>query len=145
MIDGLRKAHILVIEDNPADVVLLRFALESAGVDCALTVLDDGGEALEFIERKESVTGMEVPDLVVLDLNLPKTDGIEILEAMRNTVAFADIPVAVLSSSSSPRERARMEGFRVARYMTKPPDLEEFMQIGLIVRDLLNDIAARSG
>jgi two-component system, chemotaxis family, response regulator Rcp1 len=132
-----RKACILVIEDNPADVALLRLALENAELDCDLTVLEDGGEALAFVREPGSATRASKVELVILDLNLPKNDGLEILEAMRASEAFSQIPVAILSSSSSTRERARMEKFSVNRFITKPADLEEFMKIGLSVKELL--------
>ena len=136
--DG-RKVQVLVVEDNPADVELLRWALGNAQVDCDLTVIDDGGEAMAFVQQRGKYLDTRTPDLAILDLNLPKYDGIEILEAMRANQAFAGVPVAVLSSSSSPRDQARMEAFRIDRYITKPPDLDEYMQIGHIVKQLLEE------
>jgi two-component system response regulator len=136
---GSNKPHILVIEDNPADVDLLRYALQEANVDCEVTVIDDGGDALALTRRQGKFAGMPAPDLVILDLNLPKNDGIEILEAMRRSVPFADVPIAVLSSSSSPRERAKIEKFAVCRFITKPPYLDEFLAIGTAIKELLAD------
>jgi CheY-like chemotaxis protein len=132
-----RKLHILVVEDNPADVELLRWALESAKIDCDLTVIDDGGEALAFVQNRGKYLHSPPPDLAILDLNLPKYDGIEILEALRGNLAFASVPVAVLSSTSSPRERAKMEAVGIDRFITKPPDFDEYLEIGLIVKSLL--------
>jgi chemotaxis family two-component system response regulator Rcp1 len=134
---GNGKAQVLVVEDNPADVELLRYALDSAGVDCDLTVIDNGGDALAFFQQRGRYSTSAPPDLTILDLNLPRYDGIEILEAMRANRTFADVPVAVLSSSSSPRERAKLEAFHIGRYITKPPNLDEYMRIGLIVKELL--------
>jgi CheY-like chemotaxis protein len=133
------RLHVLVIEDNPADVELLRWALEGADVRCELTVIEDGGEALAFIQQRGKYAGRQAPDLTILDLNLPKYDGIELLEAMRANNAFTSVPVAVLSSSSSPRDRARMEPFNIGRYITKPPDLDEYLQIGFVVKELLRE------
>jgi two-component system response regulator len=129
-----RKAHILVIEDNPGDVDLLRMALESAGVDCLLTVIEDGGEAIAMLTQEQHAPP---PDLVILDLNIPKSDGIEILEAMRGAPRSANVRVAVLSSSSSPRERARIKTFGVDSHIIKPSDLDEYLRIGLILKALL--------
>jgi chemotaxis family two-component system response regulator Rcp1 len=134
---GSRKFHLLVVEDNPGDIALLRLALEDAQLDCELTLIDDGSDALAFIERRGKYADLPAPDLAILDLNVPKCDGLEILEAMRANRAFADVPVAVLSSSSSPRDRAQMEVFRIGRYITKPPDLDEYLKIGQIVKELL--------
>ncbi|HWF10204.1 MAG TPA: response regulator [Bryobacteraceae bacterium] len=133
------KAHVLVVEDNPADVELLRYALGGAGVDCELTVIDNGGDALAFFEQRGVYANSTPPDLAILDLNLPRYDGIEILEAMRASRKFADVAVAVLSSSSSPRERARIEAFHIARYITKPPNLDEYMRIGFVVKEMLGE------
>jgi two-component system response regulator len=132
------KPRVLLVEDNPGDVDLLRLAFSNAGLDCELTVLDDGGEALAFVRQDGKYAGVSVPDLAILDLNVPKNDGLEILAAMRANPKFAELPVAVLSSSSSPRERAAMEHFHIRRFITKPSDLEEFMRIGSIVKELLD-------
>jgi chemotaxis family two-component system response regulator Rcp1 len=134
---GERKVQILLVEDNPADVDLVRRALRSAELNFELAVIEDGAEALAFVRQKEKEAGAPTPDLVVLDMNLPKNSGLEILEAMRTNRVFAGVPVAILTSSSSPRERTKMEGLRVGRYITKPPDLEEFLRIGLIIKALL--------
>ena len=129
------KIRILLIEDNPTDVELFRRALSTAGLMFDLTVLEDGAEALDLLRRSDSEGFL--PDLVVLDLNLPKHDGVEVLQAMRATTRYTAVPVAILSSSSSPRERARIEPFRVSRYITKPPDLDQFMKIGFTVKELV--------
>jgi len=131
--------NILVVEDNPADVDLLRMALSAAELDCNLTVIDDGGDALALV--RQHMDGNEVPDLAILDLNLPKCDGLEVLEAMRSNPQLTEVPVAILSSSSSPRERLRMQAFRVGRYITKPPDVDEFLRIGSIFKELLAETA----
>ena len=139
MIDGLggRKARILLMEDNPADVELLRRAFRSADLDCELSVIEDGAEALAFVRQEGKYAAAELPDLVVLDLNLPKYDGLEVLEAMRASPAFAEAAVAVVSSSSSPREQEKARQFRVERFITKPSDLDEFLRIGVILKSLL--------
>lgn len=132
-----RKAHILVVEDNPGDVDLLRMALEAAEVDCRLTVIEDGGDAMAFLLGEGQYVDAPVPDLAILDLNVPKSDGLEIVEAMRAAPRSANVRVAVLSSSSSPRERARIDAFGVALYITKPSDLDEYLKIGSILKAVL--------
>ena len=136
-------ARILLVEDNPGDVELLRLALKRAGLDCELMVLDDGAEALALVRQQGKYAGVPVPDLAVLDLNVPKYDGVEILEALRANPAFAEVRVAVLSSSSSPRERANIEKYHISRYITKPLDLDEFLRIGEVLKELLTDGASR--
>lgn len=132
-----RKVHILLVEDNPADVGLLRLAFKAAQLDCDLTVLEDGAEALLFIRHREDPGEASIPDLAVLDLNLPKNGGLEVLEAIRANSAFSGMPVAILSSSSSPRERAKIEEFGVDRFITKPLDLDGFLGIGSTLKSLL--------
>ena len=129
---------ILMIEDNPGDVELFRFALEHAKLNCELIVISDGGEALALIEEDSSPT-REMPDLVLLDLNLPKVGGREILTAMRSGTAFVSVPVVIFTSSSSRREREELEPLRVARHITKPSDLDEFLKIGAVVREVLEE------
>jgi CheY-like chemotaxis protein len=77
--------------------------------------------------------------LAIVDLNLPKNDGIEILGAMRRSDSFATVPVVVFTSSASPRDRARMEAFHIARYLSKPNDLEEYLAIGSSIREVLEE------
>jgi CheY-like chemotaxis protein len=136
-VDAEDRFHILVVEDNASDVDLLRLALEKEGIKYELTVIDDGGEALDLVRQRGKYSHAARPDLMLLDLSLPKNDGAEILEALRANPAFAGLKVAVLSSSSSPRDRARLERFGISRFVTKPADLDEYLKIGEIVRQLL--------
>lgn len=135
------RYKILLVEDNPNDVELLRMALREAQVDCELTVIEDGGEALAFVKQQAAPDAR--PDLAILDLNLPRRDGVEVLHGMRANPLFSDVPVAVLSSSSLPRERARVEALHIRRYMLKPSDLEEFLKIGGAVKELLAETPRR--
>ena len=137
------KARILLVEDNPGDVELIRMALKKAEIDCELTVVNDGAEALALVRQQAKYANVPAPDLAVLDLNVPRYDGVEILEALRANPAFADVRVAILSSSYSPRERASSEKYRISRYIIKPLDLQEFLQIGVILKELLADCASR--
>ena len=132
-----RQPHILVIDDNPGDTQLLRMALENAGVNCQLTELDNGRDALDFIGRCGRFADAPAPDLVVLDLNLPRNDGLEILEALRASENFPEVPVAILSSSSSTRDRSKVLALQVKRFIVKPPDLDAYMKIGATLAELL--------
>jgi CheY-like chemotaxis protein len=134
-----QKVRILVIDDNPADVELLRYALRHAGVTCDLTVIATGDEAIEFVQQRGKYPDTSAPDLAVVDLNLPRYDGIEIIGAMRRNPAFATVPVAVFTSSSSPRDRAKIEALKVCRYITKPSDLDEYLRIGSAIKQLLDE------
>ncbi len=103
------NTRLLLVEDNPADVELLRYVLDQAGVRCDWTVLVDGEEALALVQQRGRYLNAPVPDLAIVDLNLPRYDGMEILAAMSANRAFAEMPVLVMSSSSSPRDRAKIE------------------------------------
>jgi two-component system, chemotaxis family, response regulator Rcp1 len=123
---------ILVAEDNPADVYLLREALnrESIGRSVELMVVSDGEQALEYVQRLGRCSNAVVPDLVVLDLNLPKSDGSDVLRCIRQTPAYAGIPVVVLTSSDSPRDRKAIESLGANAFITKPSDLDAFLALG---------------
>ena len=129
--------RILLLEDNSADVYLFRMALTAAGLNFELTVIEDGGSGMAFVRGDGEYTDSPAPDLAVIDLNLPKNDGIQILEALRASERFSDMPVVVTSSSASPPARLKQDDLRVARYITKPPDLEAFLGIGLALKEIL--------
>src|SRR4029077_15364649 len=116
--------RILVIEDNPTDVILLREALREHDVRCELDVRDDGEEAFEYFS---SVPAPSTPRLVILDLNLPKRDGIEVLTKYRSTPSLAAMPVVILTTSDSPREQHRAKALGVTAYLRKPADLIGFL------------------
>ncbi len=136
--DHGHKAHILVIEDNPSDVELLRMALRHAGLDCELTIIDDGADALALVSRQVPAPDADL-DLAIIDLNLPKHGGEEILQALRANPTLSHLPVAILTSSSSARDRLGIHRLRVGRYIVKPPDLDAFLKIGFTVKELLSE------
>ncbi|HEX5043404.1 MAG TPA: response regulator [Candidatus Polarisedimenticolaceae bacterium] len=128
--------RIVLVEDNPGDVHLLRMALRQAGLVCDLRVLEDGAEAMR-LARREAPYHDAVPDLIVLDLNLPKHDGLEVLAALRADPVLSAVPVVVFTSSTSSRERARVEALGAARFLAKPPDLDAFLAVGDVLRSML--------
>jgi CheY-like chemotaxis protein len=130
-----RPIRLLVAEDNAADVYLLKVALEEKGVAFTMDVLSDGAEAMA---RVAAPLEAEPPDLVLLDLNLPKHDGREILAAMRANPGFRDVPVAVLTSSESPRDRTDAQRLGATIYLRKPSDLDEFLRLGDVIRRLVS-------
>ena len=139
MIGDNPKPWILMIEDNPGDVQLFQLALSDAGLDVELTVKLDGEEALGFIQSSPGDPGnAAVPDLIVLDLNLPKYDGLSLLETIRSGSRFEKAPVIVFTSSFFPRDRARVETLSVTRYLLKPTDLEEYRRIGDTITGILS-------
>jgi CheY-like chemotaxis protein len=129
--------EILLAEDNPADVYLIREALREHGVDAAMRVASDGGEVLRMISSEQAPAEAEHLGLIILDLNLPRHDGTEILQRLRETTAFSHIPVVVLTSSDSPRDRLVAHSLGVTRYLRKPSSLEQFLGLGAVFKDLL--------
>ncbi len=132
-----RKFHILLVEDNAADVYLFRQALKAAGIDFELTVIEDGADALAFARQQREYAASPIPDLAVLDLNLPKSGGASVLEAMRQSKDLERVPVFILTSSAGPLEQASTWELGVERFITKPLDLEDFLQIGQVVKEVL--------
>jgi CheY-like chemotaxis protein len=124
---------ILLIEDNAADVYLVEQALQAHHVEAPLTVLRDGEQGLRFIEAVESGL-MECPALIVLDLNLPKVPGHQILARMRSTSTCSKVPVIVLSSSKAPADTQESKRLDVQRHIQKPATFDEFMQIGAVFK-----------
>lgn len=135
-----QQVRILVVEDSEPDVLLVREALERAGLEVDLQVLDDGEKAIEFIEGLERNETSPRPDLVLLDLNLPRMSGSQVLKRLRRSVACGEIPVAILTSSDSPRDRAEAIQLRATRYFRKPSRLAEFLALGQVVRELLQEL-----
>jgi two-component system, chemotaxis family, response regulator Rcp1 len=132
------KARILLAEDNPADVYLIERALRLHGVRFQLELAESGKDALKLLSRYSDSGGATEPQLIVLDLNLPQHDGVEILRHVRQMDVLRDIPVVVLTSSDSPRDHIQSLECGASRYLKKPSSLEEFMAIGGVLKDLIS-------
>lgn len=130
-------ARILVIEDNGSDVFLLERALKKQDFPFELIHLPNGGEALAFIRRQGAYAQAAIPNLIVMDLNLSKYTGEDILREIRAAEHLAGVPVCAWSSSQSRRDQSRLTGLGVARFITKPAGLDQFMEIGKGIKDLL--------
>ena len=129
--------EILLADDNPSDVYLIREALREHAVECRLRVASDGRDVLGILAGGGRETDAGNIDLIILDLNLPRHDGIEILQRMRETEWMGRVPVVVLTSSDSPRDRLMANQLGVTRYLRKPSSLEEFLGLGAIFKELL--------
>jgi CheY-like chemotaxis protein len=124
-----KPIRVLLVEDNPGDADLTRETLEAGKLKLQIDVVVDGAEAVDFLLRRGRYTHVELPDLVVLDLNLPKLDGRQVLEEIRKDAAAAMVPVVVLTSSDAERDVARSYQLGANCYVTKPVDLAAFQSI----------------
>lgn len=129
-----QPARILLVEDSPYDAYLVETALKAHQINYELTRHEDGENAIVAIESDPTLR----PDLVLLDLNLPRREGFEVLRAIRAHPALVDVPVCVLTSSEASRDRQRIDLIGVERYIHKPPTLERFIStVGQAVREML--------
>lgn len=136
--------EVLLADDNPSDVYLIREALREHSVDCALRVVSDGREALGIVASDAGAADTSGIGLIILDLNLPRHDGIEVLRTLRESGRMKGVPVVILTSSDSPRDRVQADELGATRYLRKPSSLEEFLNLGAIFKDLLNQNEAMS-
>ena len=132
-----RPYHILLAEDSAADVGIVRIALRDENLDHVLYVARDGEEAIAFIEKADNDAKVPGPDLLLLDMHLPKYDGEAVLKRLRSTERYAQIPVVVMTSSDAPQDHDRAQRHAALFYFRKPSRLEEFIQLGVIVREIL--------
>jgi DNA-binding response OmpR family regulator len=131
------SARILVIEDNGSDVFLLERALNQQDFRFELIHLLSGGQALAFIRRQGNYSHAEIPNLILVDLNLSKYTGEDILHEIRSASHLGGVPVCVWSSSRSRRDEALLKELGVTQFITKPSGLDQFMEIGKTIKDLL--------
>lgn len=128
---------VLLVEDNPADVGLVRYALAEHGIRYELVVIRDGEQALQFIEKVDAGS-QPCPELIILDLNLPKTNGREVLQRMRESPVFEEVPVVILSSSDATKDKQETAALGASRYIRKPSNLDDFLKIGSVLKTLLH-------
>jgi len=130
------RAHILFVEDNKADIFLVEEALLMHGVDASIHTVMDGEAAIRYISRAE-VDEVPAPQLVLLDLNLPKKSGQDVLAYIRGSQKFADLPVLIVTSSDAQIDRTRTSNLGASGFFKKPSSYNEFLDLGKLVKDLL--------
>jgi CheY-like chemotaxis protein len=129
MSDIHELVQILLVEDNPGDVRLTREALKEAKFRNKVEVVGDGVEALAYLRQQGQYSGAMRPHLIMLDLNLPRMDGREVLAAIKKDADLRRIPVVVLSSSEAETDIARAYELHANAYVTKPVDIDHFLQV----------------
>ncbi len=124
-----RPMEILLVEDSLSDAALTMNALEQGGVKHRMTLIRDGEEALEFLRRKGKFARAPRPDLILLDLNLPKVDGREVLAEVRGDSGLSSIPVVVITGSKEYEDELRSQQLAVESFLTKPVDMPKFLSL----------------
>jgi chemotaxis family two-component system response regulator Rcp1 len=135
----MRKVRVLLAEDNPGDVILVREAFARHKLPHELQIAADGEEAMDFVMQMEKPGQPPCPDILLLDLNLPKIDGHEVLREFRKHPACATTPVIILSSSDRPADRETVRALGVTRYFKKPTRLDDFLKLGAIVKEAVEE------
>jgi two-component system, chemotaxis family, response regulator Rcp1 len=133
--DFMKPVEILLVEDNPGDVRLTKEALKEAKVINNLTVLKDGVEALAFLRQQGMYDKAATPHLILLDLNLPRKDGREVLAEIKADDKLKRIPVVVLTTSQDEQDIYKSYNLHANCYVTKPVDLEQFMTVVKSIED----------
>jgi chemotaxis family two-component system response regulator Rcp1 len=126
---GTQPIQVLLVEDSPGDVRLTQEALKDTKVQIRLHVAQDGTEAMEFLKGQGKHSSAPRPDLILLDLNLPKKDGREVLQEIKESAALQSIPIVILTTSASDEDILRSYKLHANCYITKPVDLKGFLTV----------------
>ncbi|HEY4314491.1 MAG TPA: response regulator [Actinomycetes bacterium] len=127
--EGQREIEILLVEDDPGDVLMTREAFQDYKVHNQLHVVNDGEQAMAFLRQEGEYAGRPRPDLVLLDLNLPRMDGRQVLHAIKSDPELSSIPVVVLTTSEAEDDVLRSYSLHANAYVTKPVDFERFIDV----------------
>jgi len=130
-----REVEILLVEDNPGDARLCQEALREGKIRNNLHVVEDGQQALDFLNQTGQYTEAIRPDLILLDLNLPRLDGREVLRRIKEDESLKQIPVVVLTTSKAEEDIVRSYDLHANCYITKPVDFEQFIRVVKSVED----------
>lgn len=136
--------RILIVEDNRADVYLIREAIESTAIRVEVQVATDGEEAIRLIQKWKADEKEPCPDLVLLDINLPRKSGAEVLRHLRSSERCRETVVMVVSTSDSPQDREKMMALGADRYFRKPSEYEDFLKLGGVIAELLEGKSPRA-
>jgi CheY-like chemotaxis protein len=124
----MKRIHILLVEDNEGDILLTTDALEEGKIINKVSVVKDGKLAIDFLNNKEPYADAEIPNLILLDINLPKKNGHEVLKYIKGSEKFRHIPIIMLTTSSSEKDIHEAYNHYANCFITKPVDVDEFME-----------------
>lgn len=134
---------IVLIEDNPLDARFIVRAFGSSSIQNSVTILQDGDEAVKFLKKEGIYAGSPAPDLVLLDLRLPKKSGLEVLKDMNESGMIKKTTVVVITSSDSGQDIEKCAGFGVKKFITKPFDIESFTKEIQSIEPILEEISRK--
>ena len=127
--EAVRPIEVLLVEDDEGDVLMTREALDEGKVFNRLNVVGDGVEAIAYLRREKPYAEVTRPDLVLLDLNLPKRDGLQVLEEVKADPELRRIPIVVLTTSEAEEDVLRSYDLHANAYVTKPVDFDRFVEV----------------
>lgn len=130
-----KEVNILLVEDNEGDIVLTLEALKAANINNKIHVVKDGEEALQYLRKQDQYAAAETPDLILLDINLPKIDGKEVLTEIKKDKNLKIIPVLMLTTSSSQKDILESYQHHANCYITKPVDFKTFIAVLGMTKD----------
>lgn len=130
-----KEVIILLVEDNEGDIVLTVEALKAAKIDNQVVVVRDGEDALRYLYQEGGYAASPLPDLILLDINLPRVDGKEVLAKIKNDDNLKKIPVVILTTSDSQKDISESYSNHANCYITKPVDFNKFMQVVNMIKD----------
>ena len=123
------KPRVLLVEDNPGDIRLTQEALKESEMDIALDVVSDGEQALDFLMKRNKFADAQRPHIILLDLNLPKKNGVEVLKEIKSHESLKKIPVIVLTTSDADHDISKAYSFNANCYILKPVDFDDFAKV----------------
>ena len=141
MASDLRSLCVLLVDDDPGDVLMIQDALTSSDVTREVHVVGDGEEALAFLRREGRYADAPRPDVMLLDLNMPRVSGREVLAAVKEDAALRTLPVIVLTTSQSPSDIVESYSLHANAYVTKPIDLDQLTDVVQRINDFFGRIA----
>lgn len=132
---SMGEVEVLLVEDNPGDVRLTQEAFRNNKIHIHLSVVEDGVEAMAYLRREGRYSGAVLPDLILLDLNLPRKDGRKVLEDVKGDSELRRIPVVILTTSTAEQDILKTYEFHANCYITKPVDFEQFLRVVKAIED----------
>ncbi len=130
-----KEIKILLVEDNEGDIVLTLEALSMAKVSNGVDVVRDGEAAIQYLRQENSYASVSLPDLILLDINLPKMDGLEVLKEIKEDNRLAPLPVVMLTTSESEGDIVNSYRYHASCFIVKPVDFDKFMKVVLAIKE----------